>query len=90
MYIQAKKDLSNKPIVKKFNRKDKNSAMNYLTYCVYGLNYKRANDIVTKLDLHTLEDLLYLDHNKLTSIDGIGDKLADRILQTISEDSYES
>ena len=90
MYIQAKKDLSNKPIVKKFNRKDKNSAMNYLTYCVYGLNYKRANEIVTKLDLHTLEDLLYLDHNKLTSIDGIGDKLADRILQTISEDSYES
>ena len=90
MQVQAKKCLQNKPIVKKFEKKHKNAAMNYLTYCVYGLNHKRANDIVTTLDLHTLEDLLYLDHKQLTSIDGIGPKLADRILQTISEETYES
>ena len=90
MYIQAKKDLSTKPIVKKYPRKNKNPAMNYLTYCVYGLNHKRAHDITTKLDLHTLEDLLHLDHKKLTSINGIGDKLADRILNTITEETYES
>lgn len=89
MYIQAKKDLSNKPIVKKYPKKHKNAAMNYLCYCVYGLNHKRANDIVTTLDLHTLEDLLYLDCNKLTSIPGIGPKLADKIIQTIQGDSYE-
>ena len=90
MYIQAKKDLSNKPIVKKFNRKHKNSAMNYLTYCVYGLNYRRADDIVTTLDLHTLEDLLNVTHQQLTSVEGIGNKLADRIIDTLNNDTYES
>ena len=90
MMITAKKCLQDKPIVKKFPRKHKNAALNYLTYTVYGLNYKRANDIVTTLDLHTLEDLLYLDHSKLTQIEGIGDKLADRIITTISEETYES
>ena len=89
MYSQAKKCLQKRPIVKKFPKKHKNSCLNYLTYCVYGLNYKRANEIVTQLNLHTLEDLLYLDHQKLISIDGIGPKLADRILQSISDDTYD-
>ena len=90
MMITAKKALQNKPIVRKFPRKNKNPAMNYLCYCVYGLNHKRASDIVTSLELQTLEDLLYLDHDKLTSIDGIGPKLADRIITTISNDTYGS
>ena len=89
MYIQAKKDLSQKPIVKKFPRKDKNPAMNYLCYCVYGLNYKRANDIVQTLELHNLNDLLYLTSKELTEIEGIGPKLAHRILQTIQGDLYD-
>ena len=89
MLSQATKSLKQKPIVKKFEKKHKNPAMNYLTYCVYGLNYKRANDIVNKLDLHTLEDLLYLDHKQLTSIDGIGPKLSDRIIETIQNETYE-
>ena len=89
MYIQAKKDLSTKPIVKKFPKKHKNVAFNYLTYCVYGLNAKRANDIVKQLDLHTLEDLLYLKHEHLTSVPGIGSKLADKIIDSISDDSYD-
>ena len=50
---------------------------------------KRANDIVNELELHTLEDLLYLDHDELTNLDGIGPKLADRILTTISTDTYQ-
>ena len=62
MYIQAKKDLSTKPIVKKFPKKNKNPAFNYLCYCVYGLNHKRAKDICYLLDLHTLEDLINITH----------------------------
>ena len=89
MYIQAKKCLQKRPIVKKFPKKHKNPALNFLTYCIYGLNFKRANEIVTQLELNTLEDLLYLDHQKLISIDGIGPKLADRILQSISDDTYD-
>ena len=86
---QAKKCLQNKPIVKKFPKKHKNVAFNYLAYCVYGLNAKRANDIVNQLDLHTLEDLLYLKHEQLTSVPGIGSKLADKIIDSISDDSYD-
>ena len=90
MQITAKKCLQNKPIVKKFTKKHKNSCMNYLTYCVYGLNWKRANDIVNTLDLHTLEDLLNVTHQQLTSVPGIGDKMADRIIDTLNNDTYES
>ena len=90
MQITAKKCLQNKPIVKKFTKKHKNSCMNYLTYCVYGLNWKRANDIVNTLDLHTLEDLLNVTHQQLTSVPGIGDKMADRIIATLNNDTYES
>lgn len=90
MLINAKKSLSTKPIIKKFPRKNKNPAFNYLCHDVYGLNHKRAKDIVTTLNLHTLEDLLYLDHDKLTRIPGIGEKLADKIIDTIQGDTYES
>ena len=89
MLINAKKCLQNKPIVKKFPKKHKNTAMNYLCYCIYGLNQKRAYDIVKQLDLHTLEDLLYLKHEHLTSVPGIGSKLADKIIDSISDDSYD-
>lgn len=89
MMITAKKCLQNKPIVKKFPKKHKNTAMNYLCYCIYGLNQKRAYDIVKQLDLHTLEDLLYLKHEQLTSVPGIGSKLADKIIDSISDDSYD-
>ena len=89
MMTQAKKCLQNKPIVKKFEKKHKNTAMNYLCYCIYGLNHKRANDIVKQLDLHTLEDLLYLKHEQLQKVPGIGEKLANKIIDSISDDSYD-
>ena len=80
MYIQAKKDLSTKPIVKKFPRKDKNYAFNWLCYCNYGINGKKAQLIVDELNLKTLDDLQQLTYDDLTSIKGIGDNLANRIL----------
>ena len=78
-----------KMIKRKQALEEKNSAFNWLCYCCYGVNHKRASDIVQKLNLKTMEDLLYLDYDKLTSIDGIGDKMAHRILDTISDDSYD-
>ena len=89
MLITAKKCLQNKPIVKKFPKKDKNVCFNYLAYCIYGLNAKRANDIVKQLDLHTLEDLLYLKQEHLQKVPGIGEKLANKIIDSISDDSYD-
>lgn len=89
MLITAKKCLQNKPIIKKFERKEKNAAFNYLAYCVYGVSAKRANDIVQTLGLKTLDDILHLDHDMLTGVDGIGDRLASKIMITIGRDRYE-
>ena len=87
MYIQAKKDLSTKPIVKKFPRKDKNSCLNWLCHDVYGINYKTAKKIVDELEISTLEDLFTLEHYRLTAIEGIGDKIADKIMRSIENES---
>lgn len=89
MMKQAEKCLLKRPIVKKFPRKDKNVCFNYLAYCVYGISGKKAQSIVNELELSTLEDLMYLDHDKLTAVDGIGEKLAERIINTIQSESYD-
>lgn len=80
MYIQAKKDLSNKPIVRKFPRKDKNVCFNWLAYCNYGINAKKANLIVNELNLKTLSDLQNLTIDDLIKVKGIGENTAQRIM----------
>jgi ribosomal protein S13 len=87
MLITAKKCLQDKPIVKKFPRKDKNSCLNWLCHDVYGINYKTAKKIVDELEISTLEDLFALEHYRLTAIDGIGDKIADKIMRSIENES---
>ena len=83
MMVQAKKCLQNKPIVKKFPRKDKNVALNFLCYCIYGLNYKRAKLIVDTYQLESLNDLMKLNIDDLTNIEGIGKKTAENIIRSI-------
>lgn len=83
MHIQAKKDLSQKPIVKKFPRKHKNPAFNYLCYCIYGINHKKAKLIVDTYQLKTLHDLMNLTTDDLTQIDGIGENTATKIIGAI-------
>ncbi len=83
MYIQAKKDLSQKPIVKKFPRKEKNSAFNFLCYCIYGINYKKAQTIVDNHNLKSLDDLMKLTIDDLTEIEGIVKKTAENIINSI-------
>jgi ERCC4-type nuclease len=83
MLITAKKCLSTKPIIKKFPRKDKNVCFNWLCYCNYGINAKKATAIIETLELHTLSDLQNLTKEQLLSVDGIGEKNAIRILEAI-------
>lgn len=83
MYIQAKKDLSQKPIVKKFPRKHRNPAFNYLCYCIYGINHKKAQLIVDTYHLESLTDLLELTVEDLCLIEGIGPKTAHNIIEAI-------
>ena len=83
MLSQAKKILHDKPIVKKFPRKDKNPALNFLMYTVYGISAKKAMAIVTSLNLNTLTDLQSLTLEKLQEVKGIGKKNAQRIMDAI-------
>ena len=85
MQITAKKCLSNKPIVKKFPRKHKNAAFNYLCYCIYGINQQKAHRITEALKLKSLNDLMTLTTEDLTNIKGIGEKTANNILQAIGD-----
>ena len=83
MYIQAEKDLSTKPIVRKFPKKHKNPAFNYLCYCIYGINSKKAQLITDTYQLQSLTDLLNLTTEDLTLIEGIGEKTAKNIIEAI-------
>ena len=83
MMTQARKCLSDKPIVKKFPRKDKNPSFNFLCYCIYGINAKKAKVIVDTYDLHSLDDLMKLNVDDLIQIEGIGEKTASNIIEAI-------
>lgn len=85
MMTQAKKCLQNKPIVKKFPRKDKNPCFNFLCHDVYGINWKKAKAIVDTLNLHSKKDLDRLTKDQLTAVEGIADKTAEKILKAIGE-----
>ena len=85
MLIQAKKCLQNKPIVKKFPRKHKNNAFNWLCYCNYGISSKKATAIIKTLNLQTLEDLQKLTIDQLTTVDGIGKKNAEKIIEGLKQ-----
>lgn len=83
MMVQAKKCLQNRPIVKKFNKKEKCPALNFLCHDIYGINYKRAKLITDTYNLHSLHDLMTLNIDKLKEIDGIGENTARRIMEAI-------
>ena len=80
MMVQAKKCLQDRPIVKKFPRKHHNTALNFLCYCIYGLNYKRAKLIVDTYQLESLSDLMELTVDDLILIEGIGKNTAQKII----------
>ena len=85
MYIQAKKDLSNKPIVKKFPKKNKNPIRNFLMYCIYGVSSMKADEIIRTYNIQNLNDLKQLTLDDLTMVEGIGKKTATNILSAIGE-----
>ena len=83
MLSTATKCLQDKPIVKKFPKKHKNPAFNFLCYCVYGINSKKAQTIVDELNLLTLHDLMKIEHKDLMNIEGIGPKTASNIIRSL-------
>ena len=83
MLVQARKCLSSKPIVRKFPKKTSNTAFNYLSGCIRGVNYKKANAIVNTYQLESLSDLMKLNKEDLMNVDGIGENTAKKILEAI-------
>lgn len=83
MMITAEKCLDNKTLCRQFDTKSVNPAFNFLAYCVDDIKGERAKAIVNHLQLETLNDIMKLDHEKLTSVPGIGDILANKILTAI-------
>ena len=89
MEKQAKKCFDDKTIHKSLKKVTKNSAMNYLINCCYGIGTKTAENITGDLKLFTLQDLLNLDKPMLLTVNGVGEKTAEKILNNIKNDSEE-
>ena len=88
MLVTAKKALQDKPIVRKFPKKHKNPAFNYLCYCIYGINSKKAKLITDTYELQSLTDLLNLTNEYQQNIEGIGKKTAENIIGAIHGNHY--
>lgn len=58
-------------------------AYKILAYCIPDISNTRARKITETLKLETMNDLTTLTLTDLTSVPGIGEKTAKKILQTI-------
>lgn len=87
MEKQARKCFDNKSVHKKLKKIYDNSAQNYLINCCYGVGVQTAENVTGELKLFTLEDLLKLDKPLLLTVNGVGDKTADKILKSIKKDN---
>ena len=85
MKVTAEKCLDNKTLCRQLGTKTTNTAFNFLAYCVDDIKGERAKTIVNYLKLETLSDLIRLDEKTLTSVPGIGPKLASKILTAIGD-----
>lgn len=81
MVRQAGKIIQDKPYSYKYGKKTTNSALNYLGSIKGVDNY--AEIICRELNLHTHKDLMKLTLADLTSIKGIGEKKAEKIIKQL-------
>lgn len=71
-------------IVRPIEKLSRNPTYNFLVG-IPRVSQKRAESIVSMHNLKTLRDLLKLDKKKLVACQGIGDGLADSILEAIGK-----
>ncbi|MBF4468824.1 MAG: hypothetical protein ISP01_05400 [Methanobrevibacter arboriphilus] len=82
MELEFKKSTDNKNRIYNYNPKLSTQAATFLA-CKKGVGQRTAELVTSELELETLEDLLCLSKDNLLSVDGIGDKKADLILNGI-------
>jgi len=83
MRVTAKKCLDNKTLVRQFGTKSVNPAFNVLAYCVDDIKGERAKSIVNFLGLNTIQDVCNLTYEQLVEVPGIGEVLANKILEAV-------
>lgn len=83
MRVTAEKCLDEKTLCKGFGTKSVNKAFNVLAFCVDDINSERAKNIVNFLGLKTFKDVCNLTYDDLVKVPGIGDVLANKILEAI-------
>lgn len=83
MECQADKCLDSKPMIRELKTKTDNPALNILMF-LPEIKYNRAKLITDALELETVEDLFNVTKDDLIGIKGIGDKIADNILNNLS------
>lgn len=87
MITQAQKCLINKNIgtiqTQKKQTIHEPIAYKILAYCIPDIGNNRAKKITDTLNLKTIKDITNLTIEDLTSVEGIGEKTAKKILQTI-------
>ncbi len=82
MDLLFKKSTDGKNRVFNYNPKLTTQAATFLA-CKKGVGQRTAELVTSELELETLEDLLCLSKDNLLSVDGIGDKKADLIMEAI-------
>ena len=85
MRCTAEKCLDDKTLCRQFGTKTINPAFNVLAYTVDDIKGERAKAIVKHLNLKTIQDVCNLSYAELTSVPGIGDALANKVLTAIGE-----
>ncbi|WP_299523361.1 ERCC4 domain-containing protein [uncultured Methanobrevibacter sp.] len=83
MKIQAEKCLDHKPVMRKNSNKIDNPAANFLASSISRIDSVRAEQITSELGLYSLNDLLNITYDDLTSIPGIGDKIAENVIKQL-------
>ena len=84
----ASKCLRDRPVVKRFQKSRGTPAFRLLVNNVNRVGYITAERICEKLDLETVEDVLKLTVEKLTEVDGVGQKTARSIMSQLKKEFY--
>lgn len=82
MELEFKKSTDNKNRLYNYMPKYENTAKTFIS-CKKGIGENTAELVTSELGLETLNDLLTLNKDNLLSVNGIGDKKADLIMEAI-------
>lgn len=84
MLEYSKKTFDEGELYHRYNRKNRNPALNFLS-SIYGISAKKAKLIVDVYNLNTLEDLMTLTPEMLSRIKGIGKSTSEKIIRSIKK-----